>query len=93
VGILLCITIASPAQLTREEDLKAALLLSFVRFTEWPAPQSPDMPIIVGIFEQPELQASMIKVSGGKTVQGRAIQVRGIRNAADLKQWLLISVR
>jgi hypothetical protein len=90
---LLCCLLCSlpcPAQLNREEDLKAALILSFVRFTEWPNPTTPDAPLVIGVYGQEELQHSLQQLAQGKTVQGRPIQVRGIRYAADVKQCQLI---
>lgn len=75
------------AQISREEDLKAALLISFVRFTEWPAS---DSPITLGIVNQPELLASATRLSQGKSVLGRPIQVRGVKYPADLKQCQVI---
>ena len=85
VAALLWLVMASPAQLSREEDLKAALLWSFVRFTEWPSASVAETPIVIGIVEQPELYNSMVRITIGKSVQGRPIQVRGIRHLADEK--------
>ncbi len=85
MSVLLCLALASAAQLSREEDLKAALLLSFIRFTEWPSSTGTDVPIVIGILEQPELVNSMSRIAAGKLVQGRPIQVRGIRSVADQK--------
>ncbi len=82
---MLWLVTTSPGQLSREEDLKAALLLSFVRFTEWPNGTGADAPIVIGILDQPELYNSMMRMAIGKSVQGRPIQVRGIRHAADQK--------
>ncbi len=76
---------AYPAQVSREEDLKAALLLSFVRFTEWPNNVGPEVPIVIGIVGQSELYNSMSRIAFGKSVQGRPIQVRGIRHPGDQK--------
>ena len=85
VAALLWLVMASPAQLSREEDLKAALLWSFVRFTEWPSASAAETPIVIGIVEQPELYNSMVRITIGKSVQGRPIQVRWIRHLADEK--------
>jgi len=76
-----------PGQMNQEEDLKAALLLSFVRFAEWPAG---DSPVVVGIFNQPKLKTSLEKLSFRKQVQNRSIEVRGIRHVTDLKDCQVI---
>jgi hypothetical protein len=81
----LCLAMASPAQLSREEDLKAALLLSFLRFTEWPRSVGSEVPIVIGILGQTELYTSISRIAFGKSVQGRPIQVRGIRHPGDQK--------
>jgi hypothetical protein len=93
LSCLLCLpfySLPGNAQLNREEDLKAALILSFVRFTEWPSPATPDTPLVIGVYGQEELLHSLQQLAQGKTVQGRVIQVRGIRIAADVKQCQLI---
>lgn len=77
-------------QLSQEEDLKAALLVSFVRFTSWPAGSSPDAPIVIGVVGLPELQQSIFKMANGKQAQGRPIQVRGVRYPADVRQCHLV---
>jgi len=82
LSLLLCL-LPIRAQVSREEDLKAALIVSFVRFTEWPAAEAP---ITVGIMNQPELLAAAASLSQGKSVLGRAIQVRGLKYASDLNQ-------
>ena len=87
---LFCCLLPCPAQLNREEDLKAALILSFVRFTEWPNPTTPDAPLVIGVYGQEELQQSLQQLAQGKTVQGRQIQIRSIRQATDVKQCHLI---
>lgn len=82
---LLCLVMASAAQVSREEDLKAALLLSFVRFTEWPSSTGAEVPIVIGILGEPELYNSMSRIAAGKSAQGRQIQVRGIRKPGEQK--------
>lgn len=70
--------------MTQEEDLKAALLLSFVRFTEWPS-ASADTPITIGVWNQSSLQSALEKLVANKTVNGRPILIRGLKNSVDLK--------
>jgi hypothetical protein len=82
---LLFLVLASATQLSREEDLKAALLLSFVQFTDWPNNAGVEVPIVIGILGQPELYNSMMRLTAGKLVHGRPIQVRGIRHPGDQK--------
>lgn len=79
------LAVAMQGQLTREEDVKAALLISFARFTEWPDEGHVGQPVVIGIVGQEELQQSALKLAVGKTIHGRPIQVRSVRHAADVK--------
>ncbi len=86
-SLLICGALSAPVltpQMTQEEDLKAALLLSFVRFTEWPS-ASADTPITIGVWNQSSLQSALEKLVANKTVNGRPILIRGLKNSVDLK--------
>jgi hypothetical protein len=64
-------------QLQQEEDLRAALVLGFARFTEWPGPR--EGAIVIGVYGRASLAAALERVSAGKTVNGRSVQVRQLR--------------
>ncbi len=72
------------AQISREEDLTAALILSFARFTEWP-PASTDTPLVIGVAADQELLQSLLRLTAGKSDQGRPLQVRGLRQLNDVR--------
>jgi hypothetical protein len=69
---------AALAQKPEEYDVKAAFLLNFARFAEWPAEAFVDAaaPLVIGVVGEdpfgPVLDASV----AGKRVHGRRIQVR-----------------
>lgn len=55
--------------LQQEDDLRAALVLGFARFTEWPAAQR-EGPLVIGVLGHAGIVASMEKVAAGKSVNG-----------------------
>jgi hypothetical protein len=68
--------------LQQEDDLRAALVLGFARFTEWPAGQR-EGPLVIGVLGHGGIVASMEKVAAGKSVNGRPVTVRPLRTAAQ----------
>jgi hypothetical protein len=63
--------------LQQEEDLRAALVLGFARFTEWPPPR--EGPIVIGVYGRVAMAAALERISAGKPVNGRSVQVRQLR--------------
>ena len=53
-------------QLQHEDDLRAALVLGFARFSEWPVAR--DGPIIIAVVGRPAMAAALERVSAGKVV-------------------------
>lgn len=72
--------------LIQEDELGAALLLSFMRFTEWPPVTPSDSRLLIGVFAQEGLRDALMKLSANKSVRGRPIEVRGVRHPMDIKQ-------
>jgi hypothetical protein len=68
--------------LQQEDDLRAALVLGFARFTEWPAAQR-EGPLVIGVLGHPGIVASMEKVAAGKVVNGRPVIVRPLRSGVQ----------
>lgn len=62
------------APLQQEVDLRAALVIGFARFTEWPV--SREGPLVIGVVGSPGMAAALERVSVGKMVNGRSIVVR-----------------
>ena len=61
-----------------EYEVKAAWLLNFARFVNWPtnAFQSPESPIVVGIAGKDPFGRLLEKAFAGKTVKGRSLVVK-----------------
>lgn len=68
-------------QLQQEDDLRAALVLGFARFTEWPGTR--DGPLVIGVIGRPGIAAALERLSQGKPVNGRSVVVRQLRQPAQ----------
>ena len=66
-----------------EAQLKAAFLLNFPKYVDWPASafSQSDSPIIVGIFGDDPVAAEFATMSAGKAVEGRPIQLLRVTTA------------
>lgn len=65
--------------------LKAAFVLNFLKFAEWPAGAAPaGAPLVVSVVGEGELVAALNTVLDGQTVQGRKVIVQTFR---DVAQW------
>lgn len=58
-----------------EDELTAATVLSFLRYSEWPAALSADAPLTVGVLGRPELLLTFRRVLEGKSVENRPVRV------------------
>lgn len=86
---------AEPAGATFSADaVKAAYLVNFIRFTEWPSSASTDdAPIVIGIAGNHELEDYLFKVTDGKLLQGHKIRVRRLNSPADAVDCQLIYIQ
>lgn len=91
VGIAFLLGTLLPVTLTAtgvgESDVKAAFILNFIKFVEWPASafSSPDDPILLSVVGNDPVVDS-IDLLGGKTVSGRKVVVRKARDLASLER-------
>ena len=77
-----------------EYDIKAAFLLNFARFTDWPDHvfASTDAPFVVGIVGRDPFGPALEKTFSRKTINGRSIVVKRLTADQDLKQCHLLFV-
>jgi len=73
--------IGGASQLHHEDDLRAAQVLGFARFSEWAVTR--EGPIIIAVAGRPALAEALERVSAGKMVNGRPIQIRQVRQPAQ----------
>jgi hypothetical protein len=86
VATVMCaIAIPVRAQPSLEYNIKAALLLNFARFIEWPdrAFASALAPIDVCVFAPNPFGEALDRALEGETVSNRALAARDVRNVAD----------
>ena len=74
---------AAPAE--PEDALKAAIVLSFLHYTEWSPPLPAGTPIVVGVYGRPSFAQVLRRSSEGKVVNGHTVQVTELKNAGDLQ--------
>ncbi len=76
---------AAPA-ISKEYQLKAAFLYQFTKFIQWPAERFADekSPIVIAVLGRNPLGDELDKLVKGRTVNGRAIDVRLIASVAEL---------
>ena len=94
LGIAFALPIASwsPAALAQGEQdesrVKAAFLLRFTQYVEWPGevlPQ-PTTPLVVGIIGADDVASDLQQMSSGRGASGRPVQVRTLKGNDDLTQ-------
>lgn len=75
---------ASPAQPVSEAQVKAAFLLQFPKFVDWPAESfSPDGPFVLCVSGEGVLWNELRVLGAGKSISGRALELRLVRAAED----------
>jgi hypothetical protein len=79
---------------TSEYQVKAAFLLNFARFAEWPADafQSENAPIILCVFRHDPFGSALDEVIRGKTINKRAVVAQRITELRNLKTCGLVFV-
>jgi hypothetical protein len=89
---LVCLLGAGPAagaddtRAFSAEELKAAFILNFPKYVEWPTNTfaAAGAPIVFGVLGDEPLSAEMEKMSASKQVNGRAVVIRRLAANADL---------
>ena len=69
----------------REYELKAAFLLNFVRFVDWPAPQSAPTEVSVCVLGSDAVDESFRPIRG-RRIRGRSIAYLRVRLAAETSE-------
>lgn len=90
VGLVLCAAIQ--AQTANEYEVKAAFILNFVRFVEWPDDAFGDGgSLVVGIVGDDPFRGALDQLSGN-TVDGRRLVVRQLRSTDNLRACQILFV-
>ena len=85
VALVFAAAIPVRAQPSIEYDVKAALLLNFARFIEWPAAAFADTraAIEICVFGSNPFGEVLQRVLDGETVRDRAVSAREVHNASE----------
>ena len=77
-----------------EYETKAAMLLNFVRFTDWPAEafMSPEAPFVIGVVGKDPFGAALDKAFEGKSVKGRSFVVKRLTTDQNLRSCHLLFI-
>jgi hypothetical protein len=78
---------AAGARAEQADALKAAFVLNFLKFAEWPAsaPADTNAALVIAAVGNDRLAAALRTVLDGKTVQSRKVEVQVFRDAAEWK--------
>ena len=97
VGVLFLVGMLLPSALAAagagESDIKAAFILNFIKFVEWPASafRSLEDPILLSVVGKDPVGDSIEGLSG-KTVSGRKVVVSKARDLASLERCHILFV-
>lgn len=94
-GLLACLSggISACAQPT-DYEVKAAFLLNFPRYVEWPDAEEnePDQPVIVGFFSQNNVSEALDEIIRSRELSGRPITIRIISSESEIADCHMIFV-
>ena len=78
---------SSSAMAAQEETLKAAFVLNFLKFVEWPeqGPVETKATLMVAVVGNDPIAPALQTVLDGKSVQGRKVAVRLFQDASEWK--------
>jgi hypothetical protein len=77
-----------------EWQIKSAFIYNFTKFVEWPegAGGGATQPIVIGVLGEKSLAQQLAAVVAGRNVNGRPIEVRPVRTAAEARATQLLFV-
>jgi hypothetical protein len=84
VVALLAILPVLPAIASEPEDeLKSAIVLSFLRYSEWPEPVPAGQPLTVGVIGRSSILPVLRKALEGKLVNSRPVRILAVKTLLD----------
>jgi hypothetical protein len=75
-----------------ERSVKAAYLYKFLGYVEFGAPGEPGSPLVVGVLGADDVAAELTRITAGKTVNGRPVSVRALREGDALAGMQMVFV-
>jgi uncharacterized protein DUF4154 len=68
-----------------ETQVKAAFLYNVLKFVQWPASDLPSDTMVIGLVSRDSFRRALDSIVNGKTVNGRPIVVRSLRDEGDAR--------
>jgi hypothetical protein len=77
-----------------ELEVKAAFLLNFLKFVEWPADRlpNPTAPYVIAVMGEDALGATLVGATIGKTIGTRPVQVQVAARTSDISSAHLVFI-
>lgn len=82
LGAASALLFAQPVAAPTESAVKAAFLLKFASFVEWPAGAlvRPEQPLVIGVSGDNEVAADLEELAAGRKVDGRPVVIRRLND-------------
>ena len=92
--ILAAAVSGAESTVSKEYQLKAAFLYNFTKFVEWPVTRFADAasPIVIGVLGRSPFDDELEKITQGRMVSGRAIVVKLVKTAEEVRTVHLLFV-
>lgn len=92
LALALSVVAAAAELASREYQVKAAFLLNFTQYVDWPedAFSSPDQPLRLGVLGDDPFGATLDRTVAGEQAHGRRIEVVRGREVADVARCHLV---
>lgn len=87
---LLAAAVAWPAATSPEDELKSAAVLSFLRYSDWPA--SSHGAITVGVFGRTAFTEALSRTLDGKLINSRPVHLVPVDLTSDLRGFHLVYI-
>jgi hypothetical protein len=91
IAVIGAVPSAGIAQPMAASALKAAFMLNFIKFTEWPARRA-ELPILICVFGDEAIADALTRTVNGQTVNDRALQVALITSNGAVRDCQLLFV-
>jgi hypothetical protein len=94
LSLAMSLTCAATAQRLSEHEVKAAFLVNFAKFTDWPAEAFPGLaaPIVIGVAGDEVLRYRVDTFAKGKSFSGRTVRTLKVGDTNDAADVNLIFI-
>jgi hypothetical protein len=94
LALIAILQASAPAASTKEYEVKAAFLLNFTQFIQWPAAafSKPDAPLTVGVLGDDPFGSVLDQMFDGEIAQGHKLVIKRSRQVDDLKSCQLLFI-